>query len=559
MNEDIKKRVIENFYEMDKNPRPSYYQDEVSAFMVKFGEGLGLSTIVDETKNVVIFKPAQSLNNAGTPVNVDTPVFLQAHMDLVFDIKMRDESDPKKYDPTKNPVIPQICDDENLMRGMGTKYDCVKKEFVLDENIETSLGADDGIGAAIIMAILQDKTIPHPPIVAIFTTDEEVGMLGALKMNRDFIYSSVNINTKMKWDKASFINVDEETYDKLCYGCAGGVGANLELKYEVNKDFDSESWLTYEISVSGLIGGHSGVEIHKRRANAHRLMGRVMQYVQAEGKDGKASIDFELFEINGGAADNAIAKESTAIVAICGCNKEDFENAIVTIENVLLKEYKDIENMEETEKHDKMSIKCKTIEKRKDFPMRKEDKNNLVSMLYLIPNDVLGFYMYEEVSENGTPEEISVVETSSNMGILKTENNCVRISCAVRSFFDSRRDFVYSQMEMLAGILKFDIEQYNPYPGWTQKGDSTLNKYFKESFAEAGVPSKEIKGRIIHAGLENGAFAGILGDIDMIACGPTIENVHTINERLHLDTVDYTVDILLGVLDRLAKNKSCCG
>lgn len=136
------------------------------------------------------------------------------------------------------------------------------------------------------------------------------------------------------------------------------------------------------------------------------------------------------------------------------------------------------------------------------------------------------------------------------MGIVKTEKYCVTITCAGRSFFDHRRDFVYSQMEMLASMFKFDITRSNEYPGWTQKGTSTLNKYFKESFAEAGVPSKEIKGRIIHAGLENGAFTGILGEIDMIACGPTIENVHTINERLHLDTVD----ILVGVLKRLTKN-----
>lgn len=525
MNEDMKKRVIENFYNVDKDPRPSYYQKEISKSMVKFGKDLGLSTIVDGEKNVVIFKPAQFSDN------VTVPVILQAHMDLVFDVKPNDGM----YNKETNPVIPELCQLKNEepwngMRGYGTKLEGGK--YVIDKKYETSLGADDGIGVAIIMAILQDKKIEHPPIIAIFTTDEEVGMLGALKMDREFIYSAVNINTRMDWGNASFINVDEEQHGRFCYGCAGGTGVTLTLKYKDNNDFKCCDYKIYNISVSGLLGGHSGVEIHKRRANAHRLMGRMLSYIQTDYK-----IDFELFSIDGGKADNAIPYSSDAIVAIPNDSEEAFEKAIKEIEKCLKKEYKDIEKM------DKMKIECKPSTSTSTLPMSKKDKDSIVSMLYLIPNDVLGFYEYKDYS---------VVETSSNLGVIETQDSCVTMKCAVRSFFDPRRNFVYSQIAALAKLFNFSIEEGNKYPGWAQKANSKLNVIFEDAFKRMFPKEKPPIGRIIHAGLENGAFAGVFEDIDMIACGPTIHDVHTINERLELDTVDKTVDLLLEVLKTLS-------
>lgn len=238
MNMTLGEKVIENFEELNKIARGSNNEANVSDYMVKFGEGLELKSQKDIGNNVIIVKPASK-------TNCKDPVILQAHLDMVCAV----DDAHKDYDFINNPIHPKK--EGNLMTGRGTEINA-SGERVYNDNIKTTLGADDGIGVASIMALLQDKDIAHPPIIAIFTTGEEIGMVGAKKLTKEFISEMAG---DLDLSKARLINVDEEQDGRFCYGCAGGVGVELTLDLLRDKNIDVSRNKSYKVSVSGLMGG----------------------------------------------------------------------------------------------------------------------------------------------------------------------------------------------------------------------------------------------------------------------------------------------------------------
>lgn len=507
MSTDLGKKVIDNFIEINKIPRGSRNEAGISKHMLEFGNGLGLKSYTDDANNVIIVKPAQNTDHTD-------PIILQAHMDMVCAV----DDAHKDYDFIKNPIYPK--QEDNIMTGRGTK------DGVYDDSIKTTLGADDGIGVASVMALLQDEgTITHPPLIAIFTTGEEIGMVGAKKLTKQFIEQAAK---ELDLSKARLINVDEEQDGRFCYGCAGGVGVELTLNFSREKEV-MHSDKAYKISISGLLGGHSGIDIDKRRANANRLAGRILYYFIHTSE-----IDVALYQIKGGSAENAIAAGAETVISVSEQDTGKLQTAFEEIYEDFKKEYHEVETG--------MSIVLEETTLPENMPILKEDRDRIVKMIYLMPNDVLGFLQCDGYS---------VVETSSNLGIINTNDETIVFECSIRSFYDVRRDFVASQMELLSQLFNFSIYTHDDYSGWAQSPDSKLKEVFEDSYKYL-FPNDPVGGRSVHAGLECGVFTGILGDIDMIACGPTIHDVHTIKETLYLDTVPKIIELLIEVLKRLS-------
>lgn len=510
--------ILEHFKKLNTVPRGSNNEKAVSGVVMEFAQSCGLTCRRDDGNNVVVVKQAQGTSDT-------RPVILQAHMDMVCAV---DEAH-MDYDFLKNPIYQKTeinASGEEIMTGRGTAPDSSGKP-VPDDSIHTTLGADDGIGVASIMSLLEDHTIIHPPIIAVFTTGEEIGMVGAKKITREWLQDAAG---SLDLAQARFINVDEEQDGRFCYGCAGGIGVDFQISFGRETRFEPSGYQAFRISVSGLLGGHSGIEIGERHANANRLIGRILYSLRKEPQLG-----LKLFRISGGSAENAIASSGNADIAVYSNQVTALEEAFNKVRQALLDEYALVE------KNIKLCLNPAEIGA--ESPITEEYCKNIVDLLYLIPNDVLGFL---------DCDGYSVVETSSNLGIVSTESSVVRLQCSVRSFYNARRDFVVSQMERMAELFDFNIKIHDDYSGWAQSPDSKLKVIFTESYQEL-FPGEPVGGRSVHAGLECGVFSEILGDIDMIACGPTIKDVHTPKETLYLDTVPKIGSLLIDVLKRLTE------
>lgn len=474
------KALWENFYNICQIPHPSKHEEKIRAYLVEFGKGLGLETIVDGVGNVIIRKPATAgmENRKG--------VVLQGHMDMV-----PQKNNDKAHDFEKDP-IETIIGEDGWIRANGT-----------------TLGADNGIGCAAGMAVLQSKEIVHGPIEVLITTDEETGMTGAFGLEPGVLKGDI------------LMNLDSEDEGELYVGCAGGVDGTFEFDYK--KESIPSNCDAFKISIGGLKGGHSGMDIILGLGNANKLIVRFLH--QAIEK-----FSISLSSLEGGSLRNAIPREASAIIVAPKGSSEGLKNFLI--------EFFDITSAELSisEPDYKMTIEPTATPA---FVIDKDTTSRAIRAIYGCPNGVIRM-------SDAMP---GLVETSSNLAIISSAKDKITINCLLRSSVNSAKDDLSDMMASVFSLAGAKCVFEGGYPGWKPNPNSPILEVAKKVYHEKYGKVPEVKA--IHAGLE----CGLLGDVypawDMISFGPTIRNPHSPRERVNIETVNtfwnYLVEILKNV------------
>lgn len=472
-------KVFKIFSEISEIPRGSGNRVKIADYCENFARNLKLKYVRDNENNVVIFKAATNgCENA-------EPIILQGHLDIVCQCE-----DSKKIDFLTEGLT--IYRDGDFIKADGT-----------------TLGADNGIAVAYILAILSANDITHPPIEAVFTADEEIGLLGANALD-----TSVLKAKKM-------INLDSETDDVLTVSCAGG--QDVVLKIPVNRKQAYGSKLT--LSIKGLMGGHSGVEIDKGRINANVLMGKILSFIDND-------CEFDILSVNGGKKPNAIP--NGCVAQICTNNPKLILKQVDIAYSSL-----DLYKIKETEPDFQIDIKEENRNEPECFDT--QAKNNLLYLLINVPDGVIK--MSEEIE--------GLVETSLNLGILSTENNAVAFHYALRSNKENRLHELTGTVLAVANKIGAISDVSGFYPPWEYKADSPIRELYKKCYKQAF--GKEIKVEAIHAGLECAVFSSTIKDLDCISVGPNMQHVHTPNEKLSISSAVRTFELILKVLKESCK------
>ena len=465
--------VFKYFEEISQIPRGSGNEKEISDFLRKFGEDLGLETIQDEFLNIIIRKPAtKGYENA--PI-----VMLQGHMDMVCE-KNKDT----EHDFTKDPIKLRI--EDGMIYATGT-----------------TLGADNGVAVAMGMAVMADNTIEHPEIEFLVTVDEEAGMSGAMNLDGSLL-------------KAKYIlNLDSEEEGFILVSCAGGATAISTLNTEY-MDLSSDKEVL-QIDIKGLLGGHSGMDIIKQRANSNKLLGRLLNLL---------TVDYDLAKVHGGSKNNAIPRESECLIAV---NKNDVEEV-----------KKQISDIEKTFKHEfrtsdpGLTIEVSTDKADKVFTTELKDK--IIKMYNLMPNGIQTMSMDIE----------GLVESSTNLGVVKETDSTIWFESAVRSSVRTLKDDILNRMDLLTNSLdgKFKVE--SDYPAWEYAKGSQLEKIAIDAYEN--LTGKKPTIMAIHAGLECGLLLDKMNNAEAISIGPDMFDVHTPNEHLNIQSTENTWNYLLAIL-----------
>ena len=466
--------VFKYFEEICQIPHGSGNMDKISEYLIAFAKSLSLKYVCDEAKNVIIYK------KASTGFENSEPIILQAHLDMVC--QKNNDSD---FDFEKDPLDIYIDGD-----------------FIKAKN--TTLGADNGIGAAIIMAILADNELSHPPIEAVFTTDEEIGMIGAGKLDFSLLKAK------------RMINLDSEEENILTVSCAGGSDFTLCLPLEKEMVSGEKVVLT----IDGLKGGHSGVEIDKGRVNANLLCGRILNHLRKQFK-------FNLLEINGGTKANAIPFTVTASLVT-----ENATNLICEAKAYFDKVKKEIFAREPDcflELQNKGSG---------DFEvMSSAVSNSVIDTLLNAPNGIIE--MSAEIE--------GLVETSLNLGVLKTNSDQIFFHFALRSNKASSLNFLEERLISFANICGCKYDTFGRYEPWEFKNDSPLQKLYVDCFND--VFGKEPKIEAIHAGLECAVFSAKISGLVCISIGPDTFDVHSPKEKVSISSVERIFSLLKEILN----------
>lgn len=469
------KRVFDYFLEICEIPHGSADMEKISDYCVDFAIKHQLRYIKDNANNVVIYKPAtKGYENAA-------PVILQGHMDMVC--QKTPDSD---FDFLKDSL--RVYTDGDFIKTDGT-----------------TLGADNGIALAMVLAILENDNIPHPEIQAVFTTDEEIGMLGAGALDMSCLTAK------------RMINLDSEEDGVVTVSCAGGVDFKMSLPFKKCSMTGSE----VTVILSGLSGGHSGVDINKNRYNADMLAGRLLYKLSNR-------FNFGIISVNGGDKTNAIVNRCE--IKLC-CDELD---ALISAANLYVAELK--EEIKSAEPNFNAEFVKGGIG---EYEILDEaSAKNLILTLYCVPNGVL----------NMSADIENLVETSLNLGILKTNENDVSMQFALRSNKKSALNALAERLECFAKGVNAIYETSGFYPPWEYRNNSPLRDtyiaVYKELFDEAP------KAEAIHAGLECAVFASKIEGIDCIAMGPALYDVHTVKERASISSVERTFKLLLEILKK---------
>ena len=468
------RRVFHFFEEISRIPHGSGHTKAISDWLVEFGRKRGLEVRQDALNNVVLVGPASPGYEQAEPV------IFQGHMDMVCE---KAPDCPK--DMEKEGLDLEVSGDEITARG-------------------TTLGADDGIAVAMGLALLDDPSIPRPRLEAVFTVDEEIGMLGAVDLDASGLAGR------------RMINMDSEEEGVFTAGCAGGVDVNCALP--VRREAFAGTCL--ELKISSLTGGHSGAEIHKGRANGDRLMGRLLLHLDRE-------VLYRLVEVEGGTKDNAIPREARA--AVLTPEPEKLRQAVAAFDRILRQEF------QVTDPDLQVTAEPARAER---LPMDRESTEKVQCLLTSLPGGV----------QVMSPELEGMVQTSLNLGILATEETSLRASFCVRSSVDSQREMLKDRLTCLMEELGGTVEFAGDYTGWQYREDSPLRDRMVEVFREQY--GKEPKIEAIHAGLECGVFAGKLPGLDCVSIGPDLFEIHTPRERLSISSVQRIWDFVVEVLKR---------
>ncbi|WP_297418616.1 aminoacyl-histidine dipeptidase [Clostridium sp.] len=473
-------RIFHHFKEINKIPRGSGNEKQISDYLIGFGKQLGLECIQDEALNVIIKKPAsKGYEKAPT-------VIIQGHMDMVCE-----KNNDKVHDFTKDPIS-----------------FIVKDDYIYAD--KTTLGGDDGIAVAYAMAILEDNTIEHPPLEILITTDEESGMSGARAVKRE------HLNGKI------VLNLDSEEEGMLWVSCAGGIRTQSTLPIDwINKKDSTKEFI---LEVKGLKGGHSGAEIHLGRGNANKLMGRLLREISK-------GIDLNLVSLNGGAKDNAIPREAVAIISI----DQSKEKELIEIKTRVLEEFKN----EFIKKDPGLEVILLSDDTKVEKVFSDETTKKAISLSYLYPNGI-----------NTVSSEIEgLTESSTNLGVVVTNENNIEYHSAVRSSIYSLKAEMVERNRCLTEILGGAFIANSSYPEWPYKADSKIRDTCKKVYSR--MYGKEPEVVAIHAGLECGILKENLGDLDMISFGPDIFDIHTPNEHMSIPSARRCFEYLLEILKEI--------
>jgi dipeptidase D len=471
-------RVWYYFSELCKVPRPSKKEEKVIEFLLEFGKRLNLETIKDDAGNVLIRKPA-------TPGYENKPwVALQSHIDMVCE-----KNSSTVHDFEVDPILPYV--DGGWVKAKGT-----------------TLGADDGIGVAAQMALLEAKDIEHGPIECLFTVDEETGLTGAFALKPGFLKSLI------------LLNLDSEDEGQIFIGCAGGKDTLAKIKYE--REIVSEG-KAYKIIVGGLMGGHSGDDISKGRGNANKILNRILW---------NASRDYNIriAEIDGGNLRNAIAREAYAIIIV--------DEAYAGKLEALVKNYS--EHIKDELSSTDPGLKIDILpENRPSHIIDALSQFNLLNAVYACPHGVIAM----------SADMPGLVETSTNLASIKMDSNYIIINTSQRSSIESSKKDIVDMVDSVFFLAGAKTQHGDGYPGWKPNINSKILDIAKKSYFR--LFNKEPQYLAIHAGLECGLIGEKFPGMDMISFGPTLRGVHSPDERIEIASVekfwDFTLEILKNV------------
>ena len=469
--------IWRNFYALTQVPRPSGHLDKIQQFLLDFAKQAGVQAFKDSGNNIVMKKPA----TAG--MEGRKTILLQAHMDMV-----PQKSPESKHNFETDPIEPYI-----------------DGEWVKARN--TTLGADDGIGVAAIMAVMEAKDLKHGPIEAVITADEETGMYGA----NDLPVGELNGDILM--------NLDSETWGKFVIGSAGGIDVTAELDYK-EAETDKED-AALKVTLKGLRGGHSGLEIHEGRANANKLMVRFVREAIEE-------CEARLATWHGGNMRNAIPFKAEVVLTMPKENVQSVKELIDDWKEDYIDEFKGIENTVEFYAEEVDTPKT-------EVPAEIQD--NLIDAIYACHNGVVRMI----------PSYPEVVETSSNLAIIDIENGKATVKILARSSREDMKDYIVKTLESCFNMAGMKVTTAGSYGGWDPNPDSEilhqLLKTYKELFHEDAIV------QVDHAGLECSIILGKYPNLDVVSLGPTIRSPHTTTERCLISTIAPFWELMKKVLE----------
>lgn len=473
------KLLWENFYRLTTIPRPSKKEGNAVKFVETIGKSLNLETITDKVGNVIIRKPATPgyENRKG--------IILQSHLDMV-----PQKNSDKKHDFEKDPIEAYV--EDGWVKANGT-----------------TLGADNGIGVAATIAVLQSNDLEHGPVEALFTIDEETGMTGANNLQPGILKGDI------------LINMDSEDEGELYVGCAGGTNANARFSFR-DEPVPAKS-LAFRVSLIGLKGGHSGLDINLGRGNANKLIFRFIKNVVA-------ALGARLASIDGGSLRNAIPREAFAVLVVPEARNKEFQETVTDFQETFRLEY------------GKVEPNLKFYAEETDLPsfvMDEVAQDDLINAIQGCPNGVVRMSSDME----------GLVETSLNLAIVKSENREVKVLALIRSSVESAKEDVESTLESIFRLAGAEIWFDGQYPGWKPNLDSAVLKTMQQVYQNKWGKIPEIKA--IHAGLECGILGSVYPNWDMISFGPTIRFPHSPDEKVNIETVNLFWQFLVETLKNI--------
>ncbi|GAA4276350.1 aminoacyl-histidine dipeptidase [Aquimarina mytili] len=485
MNSEIRnlepKAIWNKFADLNAVPRPSKKEERVIQFMKDFGESLGLTTEIDAVGNVLIRKPA-------TPGMEDRKVVvMQSHLDMVHQ-----KNADTKFDFDTEGIAMYV--DGDWVRAKGT-----------------TLGADNGLGVATIMAILESKDIQHPAIEALFTIDEETGMTGAMGLEGGWLQGDI------------LLNLDTEEDDEIGVGCAGGVDVTAQRTYK--EENVPEGKVGYTISVRGLNGGHSGMDIHKGLGNANKIMNRLLF-------DGFENFGLRVYEIKGGSLRNAIPRESFATVVVDAIQAEAFEFEIGELSKTIKSELTIVDP----------DLQIEVV--KTGLPAQVMDlgvQEGVLKALYAAHNGV--YTMSASISD--------LVETSNNIAKVTISNGEIVIECLTRSSVESSKSDLVNKLRATFELIGCEVTTSGDYPGWAPNMDSPILKVLDELYQKLNGQKAHVAA--CHAGLECGILGQNYPDMDMISFGPTILGAHSPDERASISSTQKYWKFVVEILKEIPK------
>ncbi|MCC6259419.1 MAG: aminoacyl-histidine dipeptidase [Anaerolineales bacterium] len=469
-------QILSNFEKISAVPRGSKHEEKIRAWLIAWAERRNFKSRVDAAGNLVMYIPATA-DKAGAPVMI-----LQGHLDMVWQ-----KTPDSTHDFLNDPI--------HLVRA----GDWLKAD-------RTTLGADNGIALALMLALAEDVNLSRPPMELLFTVEEETGLTGASQLDPTLLTGK------------TLINLDSETEGSLIIGCAGGSGVTLDFPLALEQIANAQAF--FQLSAHGLAGGHSGGDINKNRANANKVLARVLDILQKESA-------LRLISFRGGNVRNAIPREAEACFACAPDFAKLIQTKVLELEALLQTEYA------QSEKELKLSLEIIVPQ---PAALSASDTRRFIKLLVALPNGVAN--MSAELQDS--------VETSNNIGVVEMQADCIRIASGHRSSVLSRLHELNDKVAALAELANVPYQRGGVYAPWQANLNSTLLKKITQVYIQRFNQQPRVE--IIHGGLECGIISERCGGLETISLGPTIENPHSPDEQLYIPSLAKTWELLVAIL-----------